>query len=213
MMKIGKKPLTLRWVFDIKKDDGRYKARLVARGFNQIKNVDFHEVYAVVAKPMSFKVFCAIAAALGWKLNHFDIKTAFLNADIKESIFIELLENQVAGGVEKIAEETAKIKASSSKDKANSSQQASSQQASSKPTSDKIGLLMKSVYGLKQASREWYMLLHDALLAIGFTKTHADHSVFTKWVDKNTIPIFIIVYIDDILTLSPSNKVIKAFEV
>ena len=109
----GKKPLTLRWVFDIKKDDGRYKARLVVRGFNQIKNVDFHEVYAVVAKPMSFKVFCAIAAALGWELNHFDIKIAFLNVDIKESIFIELLENQVAGGAEKIAEEIAKIKASS----------------------------------------------------------------------------------------------------
>jgi Reverse transcriptase (RNA-dependent DNA polymerase). len=106
-------PLILRWVFDIKKDDGRYKARLVARGFNQVKDVDFHEVYAVVAKPMSFKIFCAISAALGWELHHFDIKTAFLNADIKESI-IELPENQVAGGAEKIAEETAKIKEASS---------------------------------------------------------------------------------------------------
>ena len=56
------------------------------------------------------------------------------------------------------------------------------------------------------------MLLYDALLAMGFTKTYADHSVFTKWVDKNTIPIFIIVYVDDILALLPSNKVIKAFE-
>jgi hypothetical protein len=52
-----------------------------------------------------------------------------LNADIKESIFIDLPENQVAGGAEKIAEETAKLKASS-------------EQAKS-PTSDKIGLLMK----------------------------------------------------------------------
>ncbi|OQE63927.1 hypothetical protein PENNAL_c0237G08946, partial [Penicillium nalgiovense] len=58
---------------------------------------------------MSFKVFCAISAALSWELHHFDIKTAFLNADIKESIFIELPENQVAGGAEKIAEETAKL--------------------------------------------------------------------------------------------------------
>jgi hypothetical protein len=71
---------------------------------------------------------------------------------------------------------------------------------------------MKSVYGLKQASREWYMLLHDALLAMGFQKTHADHSIFVKWIDKGTIPIFVIVYVDDILALSPSTKVIKAFQ-
>lgn len=71
---------------------------------------------------------------------------------------------------------------------------------------------MKSIYSLKQASREWYILLHNALLAIGFTKTYTNHSIFTKWVDKNTIPIFIIIYIDNILALSPSNKVIKAFE-
>ena len=56
------------------------------------------------------------------------------------------------------------------------------------------------------------MLLYNTFLVIGFTKTYTNHSVFTKWVNKNTIPIFIIVYIDDILTLSPSNKVIKAFE-
>ncbi|KAG0156253.1 hypothetical protein PDIDSM_3430 [Penicillium digitatum] len=55
------KPLTLRWVFKIK-HDGTYKARLVARGFRQIKDLDFYEVYAVVAKPMSFKIFTAIAA-------------------------------------------------------------------------------------------------------------------------------------------------------
>ncbi|KAJ6177806.1 Reverse transcriptase RNA-dependent DNA polymerase [Penicillium mononematosum] len=51
---------------------------------------------------MSLKVFCAIAAALGWELHHFDIKAAFLNVDTKESSFIELPENQVAGGADRI---------------------------------------------------------------------------------------------------------------
>ncbi|KAJ5509849.1 Reverse transcriptase RNA-dependent DNA polymerase, partial [Penicillium freii] len=37
-------------VFDIKKDIGRYKARLVVRGFNQIKDVNFHKVYTVLRK-------------------------------------------------------------------------------------------------------------------------------------------------------------------
>ncbi|KAG0154312.1 hypothetical protein PDIDSM_1692 [Penicillium digitatum] len=62
--KSKKKPLTLRWVFKVK-HDGTYKARLVARGFRQVKDLDFYEVYAVVAKPMSFKVFAAVAAAKG----------------------------------------------------------------------------------------------------------------------------------------------------
>ncbi|KAJ5497613.1 Reverse transcriptase RNA-dependent DNA polymerase [Penicillium fimorum] len=178
----GRKPITLRWVFDIKKDDGRYKARLVARGFNQTAGVDFHEVYAVVAKPMSFKVFCAIAAALDWRLHHLDIKTAFLNADIKEAIHIELPENQVAAG------------------------------GGDKPQSDKIGLLMKTIYGLKQSPREWYIMLHDALISIGFTKIHADHSIFVKWLDKGTLPIYVLVYVDDILVLTPSEKAFFAFK-
>ncbi|KAJ9488761.1 hypothetical protein VN97_g4516 [Penicillium thymicola] len=105
------KPLTLRRVFDIKKDDGRYKARPVARGFNQIKNVDSHKVYAVVAKPISFKVFYTIAAALNWFLHYVDVKTAFLNADTKESIYTELPENRVAGGAKQIAEKTKQIQA------------------------------------------------------------------------------------------------------
>ncbi|KGO51188.1 Reverse transcriptase, RNA-dependent DNA polymerase [Penicillium expansum] len=191
--KTNRKPLTLRWVFNIKKDDGRYKARLVARGFNQIKDVDFHEVYAVVAKPMSFKVFCAIAAALNWFLHHLDIKTAFLNADIKEAIYIELPENQVAGGAQQIASETKKIT------------------RLAPILGDKIGLLMRTVYGLKQSPREWYMLLHDALLSIGFQKIHADHSVFVKWLGKGTISIYVLVYVDDILILTPSKEAIAAF--
>ncbi|KOS47064.1 hypothetical protein ACN38_g2013 [Penicillium nordicum] len=108
--KTMRKPLTLRRVFDIKKGDGRYKAYPVARGFNQIKDVDFHKVDAVVAKPISFKVFYTIAAALNWFLHYIDVKTAFLSADTKKSIYTELPENRAAGGARQIAEKRSKFK-------------------------------------------------------------------------------------------------------
>ena len=43
---------------------------------------------------------------------------------------------------------------------------------------EKIAKLKKGLYGLKQAGREWYATLHDFLIQIGFSWTHADHSVF-----------------------------------
>lgn len=87
--KVKRKPLTLRWVFKIK-HNGIYKARLVARGFRQIKDLDFHKVYAVVTKPISFKIFIAITVSKGWLLYHVNIITAFLYAELKEPIEIEL---------------------------------------------------------------------------------------------------------------------------
>jgi hypothetical protein len=54
--------------------------------------------------------------------------------------------------------------------------------------------------------------LHDALLAFGFQKIHADHPVFVKRIDKGHIPVFVIVYVDDIHGMSPSDKAIRAFQ-
>lgn len=93
----GMKTLPLRWVFRIKHDVS-YKARLVCKGFKQRYGIDFHEVYAAVAKPMSFKIFVAIAARFGWVLHHFDVVGAFLNATVKELIYIDLPEGSQQPG-------------------------------------------------------------------------------------------------------------------
>ncbi|KAG0153774.1 hypothetical protein PDIDSM_2429 [Penicillium digitatum] len=172
--KSKKKPLTLRWVFKVK-HDGTYKARLVARGFRQVKDLDFYEVYAVVAKPMSFKVFAAVAAAKGWYLHHVDIVTAFLYAELKEPIEIELPEIQ------------------------------------REEYPDHIGLLMKTIYGLKQSPREWYSLLHDVLVSMGFDHTQSDHSIFVKRQHGGS-PLYVMVYVDDLLVLSPSEDAIQQFK-
>jgi hypothetical protein len=92
-------PLPVRWVFKIKQD-GTYKSRLVAKGFRQRAGKDYqiHEVYAAVAKSMSFKVFIALAARFGWVLYSLDIVVAFLNADLKEEIHIQLPEGAEEAG-------------------------------------------------------------------------------------------------------------------
>lgn len=60
--------------------------------------------------------------------------------------------------------------------------------------------LQKSLYDLKQAPRAWYQALHDYLLFIDFTSSHADHSLFIRH-DSNTVT-YLLVYVDDILLTS-----------
>lgn len=96
-----KRPLILYWVWTIKYDS-TYKACLVCCGFNQVENVDFYELYAVVLKSMLFKVFVAIVAKNGWPFYHIDIITMFLNAEMKESVYIKLLEEEYKRFLEKI---------------------------------------------------------------------------------------------------------------
>jgi hypothetical protein len=80
------------WVFKTKrKADGsvdKLKARVVAKGFRQVPGRDFHETYAPVARPSSVRMLFALAAAYDLKLVQYDIKTAYLYADLKEEVYM-----------------------------------------------------------------------------------------------------------------------------
>ena len=64
----------------------------------------------------------------------------------------------------------------------------------------KVCKLTKSLYGLKQANRQWFAKLFAAIIADGFIQSKSDYSVFTK-VHKVSI-IILLVYVDDILIAS-----------
>ena len=84
----GKKAIKQKWVYKQKPD--RKKARLVAKGFMQ-SPWDIGETYAPVTRLSTVRTLLAIAAGRpDWSLRHLDISTAFINAKLKEEVYMEL---------------------------------------------------------------------------------------------------------------------------
>lgn len=85
-------PIGLKWVFKTKKDVAgnvtRYKACLVAKGYVQRQGIDFDEVFALVARLESVRLLLAHAASEGWAVHHMDVKSAFLNGQLQEEVYV-----------------------------------------------------------------------------------------------------------------------------
>ncbi|KAJ9561453.1 hypothetical protein OSB04_006613 [Centaurea solstitialis] len=91
--------INLKWIFKNKKDeDGivtRNKARLVAKGFKQQAGIDYDETFAPVARIEAIRIFLAYAAHKNFTVYQMDVKTAFLNGELKEEVYVSQLEGFV----------------------------------------------------------------------------------------------------------------------
>lgn len=84
----GKKILSSKWIFRTK-EDGRKKARLVVRGFEQIHGIDFEETFSPVINNASLRTLFTLAVKKNYLLTPFDIKTAFLYGNwIKMCVYV-----------------------------------------------------------------------------------------------------------------------------
>ncbi|CAL1375783.1 unnamed protein product [Linum trigynum] len=83
----------LKWIYKIKfNEDGtiqKYKARLVAKGYSQQPGIDFHETYAPVARMETIRTVLALAAQLELPVYQLDVKSAFLNGELEEEVYVE----------------------------------------------------------------------------------------------------------------------------
>ena len=134
-----------KWVFRLKRGpDGeieKHKARVVAKGFTQVEGLNYDKTFAPVVKFTSIHILLTIAAYNDLKIHQVNIKTAFLNGELKEEIYLRL---PPRANVNKAL----------------------------------VWRLLKPLYGLKQAGRQWYQEVHAQFTKIGFVRLEADHSVF-----------------------------------
>lgn len=100
----GSKSIGCKWIFKRKlKPDGsidKFKARLVAKGYKQKQDLDFFETYSLVARTSSIRVLIALAAIKNLIIHQMDVKTAFLNGDLEEEIFMDQPEGFISLGNE-----------------------------------------------------------------------------------------------------------------
>ena len=104
----------------------------------------------------------ALVAHYDLELHQMDVKTAFLNGDLEEDVYMD----QPVGFIEEGKEHM-------------------------------VCKLKKSIYGLKQASRQWYLKFNDTIVSFGFKENIVDRCIYLKVSGSKFI--FLILYVDDIL--------------
>nr|GEV35710.1 hypothetical protein [Tanacetum cinerariifolium] len=84
--------ITLKWIYKVKHDELggilKNKARLVVRGYRQEEGIDFEESFALVARLEAILIFLAYAAHKNMVVYQMDVKTAFLNGNLREEVYV-----------------------------------------------------------------------------------------------------------------------------
>nr|GEW00819.1 hypothetical protein [Tanacetum cinerariifolium] len=84
--------ISLKWIYKLKLDELggilKNKARLVALGYHQEEGIDFEESFALVARLKAIRIFLTYAAHKNMVVYQMDVKTAFLNDNLREEVYV-----------------------------------------------------------------------------------------------------------------------------
>ena len=100
----GSKPIGYKWVFQRKYYSNdmiqTFKARLVTKGFKQRECVDYFDTYASEARITSIMILFSLTSIHNLFVYQMGVKTAFLNGDLNEEVYMEQPEGFVLKGNE-----------------------------------------------------------------------------------------------------------------
>ena len=89
----GIKTIGCKWIFKTKHDSKgnveRYKARLVAKWYTKKEWIDYKEAFSLVSKKDSLRIVMALVGHFDLELHQMDVKTAFLNGDLHEEVYMD----------------------------------------------------------------------------------------------------------------------------
>lgn len=127
-----------------------------------------------VKKMITIRALLVVAAMKDWLTYQMDVTNAFLHGDLFEHVYMKLPQGYTHLG-SRIA-------------------------IGHQPSTDakKVCKFKKSLYRLKQASRQWFSKLPLTLISFSFVQSMADYSLFTKHHNNNIT--LILIYVDDLLT-------------
>ncbi|KAL9250338.1 Retrovirus-related Pol polyprotein from transposon TNT 1-94-like protein [Drosera capensis] len=171
----GKKALQNKWVFTVKEEhDGRkrYKARLVVKGFQQKRDIDYNEIFSPVVKMTTIRLVLSIVTAENLHLEQLDVKTAFLHGDLDEDIYMVQPEGYQIAGKENL-----------------------------------VCKLTKSLYGLKQVPRQWYLKFDNFMSRSGYKKSDMDPCCYTRHFGSSYT--ILLLYVNDMLVAGSNMKEIN----
>ena len=160
--------LVLKKKFNTKGETVHLKSRLCIRGDKQQAGIDYFETFASVMRFDTLRAILAKAAAEDWEIDHTDINQAFLNPPLKEDIYMVVPPYLL----EKLYPELVGAE-------------------------DVYLKLIKSLYGLRQAPREWFLMVKGFFESVGLRNSEADPNLFSGR------GVYLPIFVDDMLTIGP----------
>ena len=125
-----------------------------------------------MARLTTIGVLLSLAASHGLLIHQMDVKTAFLNGELKEEIYMQQPDGFVMDGQE-----------------------------------GKVCKLVKSLYGLRQAPKQWHDKFNETLTSVGFVVNEADKCVYYRYGGGEGV--ILCLYVDDILIFGTNLKLIE----
>jgi hypothetical protein len=171
----------LTWVFKVKESqDGkrRYKSRCCFRGDRQIYGIHFDETFAPVVRHKTLRALIAVSATKGLHLHNMDVETAFLYGDMDEDEHNIYVKLPEGYPVPPEFE-----------------------------GQEVVGIIEKSIYGLKQASRLWNKNIDSYLREMNFVPTAADPCLYVRK-DSDDLS-YIALYVDDLVIATKDPQVMQ----